>query len=172
MKNMKIILVGLLALWIAACSSTGQIQMSQAKTIQLKPNSTAALTVNPPANIPADKKESYQEVVQRLKGTLFGRLMSEGVFQQVSHGDTPSDYRLAVNLLETREVSQGARIFLGVLAGSNNLKVEVTLVEAASGQTVTTFSVEGKSASHPLSSENGMEDAIREVVDEIILALQ
>jgi hypothetical protein len=37
---------------------------------------------------------------------------------------------------------------------------------------VTAFDVVGESASHPLSTESGLDDAVREAVSEIMLALQ
>jgi len=47
----------------------------------------------------------------------------------------------------------------------------VSLFEESSQSLVTSFEVTGKSASHPFSSENDMDDAIREFVDQIILTL-
>lgn len=88
------------------------------------------------------------------------------------HEGDDSKYILNVKLSDANEVSQGARIFFGVLAGSNTLVVIAKLFESSSPHSLTEFVVTGESASHPFSSENDMDDAIREVVDEIILALQ
>ncbi len=60
----------------------------------------------------------------------------------------------------------------GVPAGSNELKAAVTLNDAATKAVVTVFDVSGESAAHPLSSENGMDDAIREAATKIVSALQ
>ena len=57
-------------------------------------------------------------------------------------------------------------------AGSNRLKCNVTLIDQATGQTRTAFQVEGVSASHPMSSESGLDDAVREAVSNMIIALR
>lgn len=172
MKYIKTVFVLVALSLISACSSVGQTQVIQPKQDQIKPGTTIALSIHPPVNSSSDKKDTYTEVIQRLKGQLFGRLMSEANFKQVFHADEKADYKMDVSLLEAKEVSQGERIFLGVLAGSNSLKANVVVYDNNSQSVITSFSVSGKSASHPLSSENDMDDAIKEVIDEIILALQ
>ncbi len=171
MKFLRVISVCAILALVSACSSVGKTQIIQAKQMQIKTDAIASLSVNPPNSIPDDQKDTYMEVTQRLKGQLFGRLMSEGGFKQVVHENENADYKMEVNLLEANEVSQGARIFFGVLAGANALRVNVTLSDIASQKVITSFAVSGESASHPLSSESGMDDAIKEVVDEIILVL-
>jgi hypothetical protein len=58
------------------------------------------------------------------------------------------------------------------MAGSNSLNAAVTLYDQATNTVVTAFDVVGESASHPLSTESGLDDAVREAVSEIMLALQ
>ena len=77
-----------------------------------------------------------------------------------------------MKLLAANEVSQGARIFFGVLAGSNTLQASVDVFDNETNRKVSSFIASGESASHPLSSENDMDDAIRELVSQIIIALQ
>lgn len=155
---------------ISACSSTGEIQTSTALTHQIDHSAVASLSAKPHAEV--KPTPAVVEATTRLRGQLFGRLVSEGVFRQVVHEGEPSQYKVEASLLAASEVSQGARIFFGVFAGSNQLAVEVKVFDAAQGGLLTSFVAKGTSASHPLSSENDMDDAIREVVDEIILALQ
>jgi hypothetical protein len=59
-----------------------------------------------------------------------------------------------------------------VLAGRNELAVQVDISDTTSHALLVSFTAKGESASHPLSSENDMDDAIREAVDEIILELE
>jgi hypothetical protein len=59
-----------------------------------------------------------------------------------------------------------------VLAGRNELAVQVDVFDGASHALSISFTAKGKSASHPLSSENDIDDAIREAVGEIILELK
>lgn len=148
--------------------------MTQNKTSPIPAGKTVSLTVA--AEIPADADKSaadeYKEVGQRMKATLFGRLMSEGVFRQVLQPGETGDYRMAVSLKSANKVSQGARILAGVFAGSNSLSASVELYENSTNSLVTAFLVQGESASHPLSSEAGLDYSVREAVDEILLALQ
>lgn len=167
----NIFLLSFLA-FLFGCSSSGEMKMSQPLTTSIERGEIAALSVKISENAGAGDSDAAREVAQRLKGQLFGRLVSEGVFRQVVHEGDKSKYILDVTLSDANEVSQGARIFFGVLAGSNTLVVVVKLFDAASPHPLTEFVVTGESASHPFSSENDMDDAIREVVDEIVLALQ
>jgi hypothetical protein len=114
----------------------------------------------------------HQEVVTRLRERLFGRLVSEGIFQAVVHPPTPADYRMEVKLRGAREVSTGARIMLGAMIGPNTTAVAVAVWEQATNQPVTTFEATGTSAAHPMSSAAGLDDAVREVVAKIIEALR
>lgn len=167
---------GLLCLlvWMNACSSSGSIQMLKHKTASIPPGSTVSLSVTAalPDDADDDAHEDASEVIHRLKSQLFGRLVSEAVFKQVLQPGEQADYRMDVKLLSAEEVSQGARIFFGVLAGSNNLTASVSLNDQAIDSLITAFEVGGESASHPMSSKNDIDDAIREAVDEIILALR
>jgi hypothetical protein len=150
----------------AACSSSGTLEMKTPKAAAIPPGHSVALDVTAAAD------EDSRNAAHRMRVELFGRLVAEGVFRQVVAAGEPADYRMQVALGEVEEVSQGARIFLGVMAGSNELTAAVTLKDAATDAVVTAFDVSGESAAHPLSSENGMDDAVREAASNIIRALQ
>jgi len=154
------------ALVLAACSSTGTLQQTQSNNQQIRPNSVAALSVTSPGD-----SESL-EAAEEIRSRLFGQLVSQGLFDQIVPPSKPADYELSVALSGISEVSQGARIFLGVLAGSNSLSANVKLVDKADGSIARAFVVGGESASHPMSSENGMGDAIREASSKIVQALR
>ena len=156
---------------VAGCSSSGTIKMDQAFSKGIDHRAVAALSVRPHEELGTPSDEAL-EAVQRLRGQLFGRLVAEGVFKQIVHEGEDATYKVDVNLVAAKEVSQGARIFFGVLAGSNSLAARVKIFDGATNAQIADFTVTGESASHPLSSENDMDDAIREVVDEIVLALQ
>ena len=57
-------------------------------------------------------------------------------------------------------------------AGRNELAVQVDVFDTASQALLVSFTAKKEPASHPMSSENDMDDAIREAVDEIILELK
>lgn len=155
-----------IVLFVAACSSSGKLAYDKPKQAPIDAGKNASLIVT------STQSENSVEMVQRLRSALFGRLVSEAIFKHVLHPKDKGDYSLKIEVLKADSVSQGARIFFGVLAGSNKLICSVQLLEQATVRLVTKFQVEGESASHPLSSENGKDDAIREVVSKIIVALQ
>lgn len=157
-------LMGLLAL--TACNSSGTLAVSTPKAEPIPAGRVVALSVT------SAEDEDSRDAAGRMQDVLFGRLVAEGVFRQVVQTGQPADYRMTVALSGVEKVSQAARIFLGVLAGSNALKADVTLVRAANGAVVEKFTVTGESASHPLSDENGLEDAVREAATKTVQALQ
>jgi hypothetical protein len=159
--------MGLVLLVLAsACSSSGTLAVKTPKAGSLPPGKVVALTVQAPAD------SDSQDAANRMRNDLFGRLVAEGVFKQVVQPGQPADYQMTMSLSGVEEVSQTARIFLGVFAGSNELKADVTLVDTNRAVTVEAFQVTGQSASHPLSSQNGIEDAVREAAVKTVQALR
>ncbi len=151
---------------MAGCSSSAKMTVQQPKSQAISSQSTVALDVTAPGD------EDSREVAQNVRSALFGRLVSEALFKQVLAKDEPADYRMTVALSNVDVVSQGARIFLGVFAGSNDLTADVVVIKPDETAAVTKFQVVGSSAAHPLSSENDMDDAIKELVTKIVEALR
>jgi hypothetical protein len=156
-------LVGLLLL--TACNSSGTLAVSTPKAEPIPSGKLVAL------NVTSAEDEDSRDAAGRLQNDLFARLVTEGVFKQVVQAGQPADYRMTIALSGVEKVSQAARIFLGVLAGSNELKADVTLLTSA-GKVVEQFTVTGESASHPLSDENGLGDAVREAATKTVQALK
>ena len=155
---------------IFGCSSKGELQVQRGSDTRIDHKAVASLSVEPDERV--EKTEAVLEAVRRLRGQLFGRLVSEGVFGRVVQEGDASQYNVRARLLTAAQVSQTARILFGVLAGRNELAVQVDVFDAANNALLVSFTAKGKSASHPLSSENDMDDAIREAVDEIIVELK
>lgn len=171
MKAITRTLVSFAALLIVSgCSSVGEVQIERQLDTKIDHGAVASLSVQPDKSV--ERSEAVTKAVQRLRGQLFGRLVSDGVFRQVVHPGDAARYDINVELLAAKEVSQGARIFWGVMAGSNELAVRVNVHDSDTKTVLTSFTAKGTSASHPFSSENDMDDAIREVVDEVIVALR
>ncbi|WP_395016237.1 DUF4410 domain-containing protein [Dongia sp.] len=152
-------------LFLTACNSSGTLAVATPKAEPIPPGKVVALSVT------AAEDEDSQDAAGRLQNDLFGRLVTAGLFKQVVQAGQPSDYRMTVALSGVDKVSQGARIFLGVFAGSNELKADVTLFNGTGG-VVEKFAVTGESASHPLSDENGLDDAVREAATKVVQALR
>lgn len=154
---------------LAACSASAKVAVSQPKSASISSDSVVALEVKA---VGSEADEYTESVLQKLRSSLFGGLVANGVFKQVVHPSDPADYRLVVSIDGVRAVSQGARIFLGVLAGENQLAAHCLLTESVNGEKVADFTVTGASAAHPLSSENDMDDAIGKVVEKIVASLR
>jgi hypothetical protein len=158
--------LGLMALLLlTACNSSGTLAVSKPKAEPIPAGKVVALSVT------SAEDEDSRDAAGRLQNDLFGRLVTEGVFKQVVQAGQPADYRMTVALSGVEKVSQAARIFFGVLAGSNELKADITLLNAK-GAVVEKFIVTGESASHPLSDENGLSDAVREAATKTVQALR
>ena len=160
-----VLIVGL----VSACSSSGTLTVTQPKTQGILPGQTVSLTVVVDV---AEPLPVHQEVATRVRERLFGRLVSDGIFRAVVHPPEPADYHMDVKIRGAREVSTGARIMLGVMIGPNTTAVAVTVRHQATNQLVTAFEATGTSAAHPLSSEAGLDDAVREAVVKIIEGLR
>lgn len=171
LKVSKILIAFAGVLLLAACSSSGTMQISKSNSETIVPGKTVVLTVTP-AISGNSSSDSVVEVTTRLRSALFGRLQSEGVFKSVYHTGEPADYRMNVKVTEASEVSQGARLVFGVLAGSNKVSASVSLINLSNGASVIRLQASGESASHPFSTEAGLDDAVRELTTKIILALR
>ena len=173
MKNRitKLFLLAFVVSFLPACSSSGQMKMLQplGETQRIDHTAKTVLNVVPGEGLQPD--EDLREIILNLRGQLFGRLVSDGVFKQVVHEGEPAKYYIRVQVNNADQVSMGARIAFGVFAGANELDVRVEVFEESSDSSIMTFTVYGESASHPFSGESEMEDSIREVVNKIILSL-
>ena len=156
---------------LAACASSGQMKMVQPlkDTERIDHNAVTVLTVIPDASLHLDEK--VREVIRRIRGQLFGRLVSDGIFRQVVHEGERAKYHVRVHVNTTEHNPMGAGTMFGNVSGAHKLDVRVEVFEESSDNSIMAFTVFGESASHILFGESEMEDAIRETVDKIILSL-
>jgi len=156
---------------LPACSSSGQMKILQplTETERIDHNAVARLTVVPGESLQLD--EDLRRIIKNLRGQLFGRLISDGIFKQVVHENDPAKYYIRVKVNTADQVSQTARIMFGVMAGANKLDVRVELFDASSDNSIMIFTASGESASHPFSGQSQMDDAISQVVEKIVQAL-
>ena len=170
--NLFSVLALLSALGLAACSSSGTLEMGHARSEPIPPGKSVALWVAPMVAADASKeaRQAASEAADRLKSELFGRLVSEGVFNYVFQPGEPADYRMEVSVMQAQEVSPAARFWLGTLAGRNDLEAAVALYDEATGALITDFKVTGQSGS--VASRSDIEDAVHEAADKIIAGLK
>ncbi len=152
--------------FLSACSSSGTLEVVQDKSAAIPPGKTVALSVT------SGSDEDSLAIASLIKGALFGRLVSEGVFRQVVHTPEPADYTMTVDLLSAFKATGMERVFVSALLGPDKLAAAVSLHEQATGEQVLAINVTGEAALHQWSPENDVEDAVREAVNRIILALQ
>lgn len=162
----------LFVLVVSACSSSGTLEMVHPRAEVIPPGKSVALWVRPTLadDASGEAQREASEAADRLKSELFGRLVSEGIFNYVFQPGEPADYRMDVSVMRAEEVSPTARFWLGAFAGRNNLETAVALYDEASGNLMTDFKVAGESAS--VSSRDDIEDAVREAANKIILGLK
>ncbi|MCP4254041.1 MAG: DUF4410 domain-containing protein [Candidatus Scalindua sp.] len=159
MKKRNIVL-GLLVVCLSACASTSSLQMVQPMTSRIDAASSAYIDV-------VSKDTKYEELSVKLKDALFAKLISRSVFNRVTANRQEAvDYTIKVVIESAKEVSGAQRVWLGVLAGAN--KITATVVVKEKGNVVATFIVSAESAMMPISTQDGLTDAIREASDKII----
>lgn len=68
-----------------------------------------------------------QEFVDSLEQAITGQLMTKQVFQSVRPKTATTDLRVEATIVEIEEVSQGARLMLGIFAGQASIRVRVVV---------------------------------------------
>lgn len=155
---------------LAACSSSGELTVAKPKSEAVRPSSTVALDVDSTED--SGTPEHVANGVNDVRQELFSGLQSSGVFSRVVQPTETADYTMQVDLTNVRFVSGSARFWGGALAGANVVTGNVNVVDNSNGIELTSFSAEGKSASHPISSETGFDDAVRQFGDKVVEGLQ
>lgn len=160
----------LLITLLAACSSSSELKVTKARSEAIRPNATVALSVQATEN--SGNPEHVQKGVQQVRGNLYSSLPASGHFSQVVPEGQPADYNMEVGVNNVRLVSGSARFWGGAFAGSNVVTGSVKLIDRSNGLEVASFTATGQSASHPISSESGFDDAVREFAYQINEALE
>ena len=150
-----------LAAMLAACSSGGNMKVLSSGTASgLPAQPTLRLVINP-----VDKDS--QEVLSDVRVAILGQLQATGTYSKVTVGNEPTDLVMTVDITKYAKVSVGERILAGALAGRNRVGTQMKIVQASNNVTIKSFEADGESAAHPLSSESGLSDAVREVAKQI-----
>ncbi len=182
---MRLNMVRIMALFflmalLSACSSSGNFTVKQAllepinkdKSVSVLVKTDKVNVLDEEGKISDDKVEETKNVAATLKERLYARLVSEGVFKSSVFYPNPADYILEVDVNGIRIVSNVARLMVGVMAGPSVIEAEILLKDMNTSKVLTEFKVEGLSAAHPLSSETGYENAVREAANNIVNALK
>ena len=170
MKNFAIIVgLALCVSLFVGCQSKNRVSVEQKLSSPLDSTAAATLIVEPAEGVKRSK--AIDKAVRSLRGDLYNKLVAEGIVGSIVPKASDARYRIDVKLLADHEVSTTARVLFGVMAGRNEIVVNVRVTDLADGRQLTMFNCKGKSASHPMSSENAMSDALDEAVDGVIATL-
>ena len=107
------------------------------------------------------------EVLPDVRSAVLGQLLSGGRFSKVVVADEPTDLVMTIDIVKYAKVSVGERLLIGAMAGRNRVNLAVKIVQPGSDSVIEAFEADGKSAAHPLSSESGLSDAVREAAKQV-----
>jgi hypothetical protein len=167
-RNASIMLLSVI--FLAACSSSGTFQVKQTLIEPINNQKTVSILVKSD-KVPESEKEDSQKACRSLQEKLYSRLVSEGLFKSTVIYPNKGDYSLEVDVLGVRMVSNAARLWLGVMAGASGMEANV-LLKDDTGKVLSDFHVDGSSATHPLSSESGSDNAVNELANQIAQVLK
>lgn len=157
MRIMSILTIGVLT----ACSSGGTMKITSSTTpVGLAPNPSVRLVVTPQAT-------DAEDVLADVKSAVLSQLLATGHYSKVVMDSEPTDLIINININKYAKVSVGERLLVGALAGRNRVGTQVRITQASNNAVIKEFVAEGESAAHPLSSESGIGDAIREVAKQV-----
>jgi hypothetical protein len=81
---------------LAACSSSGKLELKYAKSAAIPSGKSVSLTVK------SYQQEDSYRMTEKLRSELFGRLVSEAIFKQVLHPKEKGDYAMEVQVSVVR----------------------------------------------------------------------
>jgi len=149
---------------LVGCSSGGEMKLNTSAYQLQRSYESAKAVVNP-------KAEDSQEIVDDVRGSVAEELLSSGRFHRIAGANEPADIVVTVDIIEYERVTVGERILVGVFAGRNRVRANISLTDGRTGTSLRSFQAYGKSAAHPLSSESGYTDALREFSKEVLVGL-
>ena len=160
-KNLKKIFVMAIIGMLAACSSEGTMKItSSSPAVGLSPNPSVRLIVT-------TSTPDAEDVLSDVRSAVLGQLSATGHYSKVVSNAEPTDLIITVSINKYAKVSVGERLLLGALAGRNRVGTDVKITQSANNVLIKEYTAEGDSAAHPLSSESGISDAIREVAKQV-----
>ncbi len=155
----------LLLIGLAGCTAEGAYKTT-GPTAPLQPSYDSVKVV-----INASAPQS-PEIVPDLRSAIVGQLISMGRFRRVVGENEPADLVVKLDIINYQRVTVVDRLLVGVFAGRNRITCNVSVTDGKNGTVIRAFEAAGASAAHPLSSEAGYADALREVAKQTALGLR
>ncbi len=151
-----------IAVFLAGCSAEGQLSMqSSAPATNLPPNPSLRLIVNAVAPNSTDQ-------LLDIRAAIFSQLSATGQYGKVVLDNEPTDLVMKVDITKYAKVTVAERLLVGAFAGRNRVGGEVTITQTATNTVLKSYEADGSSAAHPLSSESGLSDAVREMAKQVV----
>ena len=107
------------------------------------------------------------DVLSDLRAATLSQLQASGRFSKVTVVPEPTDLIMTVDIDKYAKVTVGERILVGVFAGRNRIGANVKIAQASTNAVIKSYEANGESAAHPLSSESGISDAMREAAKQV-----
>jgi hypothetical protein len=167
-RNASMVLLS--AIFLAGCSSSGTFTMKQEMIEPINNQKTVSIWVKSD-KVPEGEKEDAKPACSLLQEKLYARLVSEGLFKSSVIYPNKGDYSLEVDVLGVRMVSNAARLWWGIMAGASGIEANV-LLRDETGKVLTEYHADGSSATHPLSSESGSDNAVNQLATQIAQAIK
>jgi len=155
---------------IGACSSTGRVSYDVGNAAKIPVGKTASLDVR--INDPDTKAEEVQ-AAELIRAELMHKLPAQGVFKSVRKASDSADYSVDVNVVRVAVTTPGARVALGAFAPRSEIQVAVEVRDKASKEVIAAFHASGYGSRMWTSAQGyGLDDPVREVVNQIVVALR
>jgi len=158
----KIIIVGLMAGFLSACAASGSIQTTSTAPV-VDSNQSASVDVQ---SVLPDKADS----AQALRNAIASQLVNKKAFRSITDSSS-SDYLLRVTVTNVSEVSQGARILLGALAGQASISASCEVVDRKQDKVIGSMTTNAKSSGGHIfagTTQEAIDIAATQIVDYLL----
>lgn len=134
------IIASLLAMFLlSACAAGGGIQQLSTGAATIDSNKSGSVVVK--SAVPG-----RESVAENLRQAINNQLLNKRVFAALPGNPDQADVTLDVTIVEVSEVSQGARILFGALAGQAKMVADVDVIDRKTGASLGKMRAEGKSS--------------------------
>lgn len=129
----------LIAFLLIGCAASGGIHETSTSRASVDSTKSGGVKVT-------SQVANRESVTDALRQAINTQLLNKRVFASLPADSREASVLLDVTITEVSEVSQGARIFFGALAGQATINVSVKVIEQPSGATIGSLQATGKSS--------------------------
>ena len=159
---LNLIVVFILALLFAGCGGS-TMEVKQPLEKSLSPFTHFAFSCE--TNVAEDVTEEITELEERVAEEVKSLALFDSVELGSDKEFPPGTLQVTATIMEIEKVSEGERFLLGAFAGQASMTIDVIFEDAATGETLGSFSITGESGGTGLSG--GTSQAIDETATAI-----